>query len=114
MNPEIKLSVVTVTYKPNIAELKLFIDSFYKYNDLKEDAKLIIVDNSPCNFWDSSIILLQYPQITFIPNPSNPGFGASNNIGFEKYQSEYVLFINNDTEFLEPIFSNLIKEFQKK
>lgn len=113
MNPKIKLSVVTVTYKPNIAELKLFIDSFYKYNDLKEDAKLIIVDNSPCNFWDSSIILLQYPQITFIPNPSNPGFGASNNIGFEKYQSEYVLFINNDTEFLEPIFNNLIKEFQK-
>ena len=42
---KVTLSVVTVTYKPDLAELKLFIDSFYRYNDLGRDACLIIVDN---------------------------------------------------------------------
>ena len=113
MKQRIILSVVTVTYKPNVAELKLFIDSFYRYNDLRSDARLIIVDNSPENSWDVSTITTEYPDVVFIFNPSNPGFGASNNIGFEHCQSEYVLFINNDVEFLEPIFKNVITEFDK-
>lgn len=113
MEQKVILSIVTVTYKPDLAELKLFIDSFYRYNDLGRDACLIIVDNSPLGSWDTSAITTEYPDVAFIPNPSNPGFGASNNVGFEYCQSEYVLFINNDVEFLEPIFKNIIMEFDK-
>lgn len=113
MNKKIKLSVVTVTYKPNIKDLTLFIESFYKFNDLGEEAQLIIVDNSPINSWNSSLLQSQYPLLTLISNPSNPGFGASNNLGFEQYSSEYVLFINNDVELLEPIFNKIIEEFEK-
>lgn len=113
MNKKIELSVVTVTYKPNIKELILFIESFYKFNDLGEEAQLVIVDNSPINSWDNSLILSQYPQLTLLSNPSNPGFGASNNMGFNQYTSKYVLFINNDVELLEPIFSKIINEFEK-
>lgn len=113
MKPQIILSVVTVTYKPDVTELKLFLDSFYRYNDLGTDARLIIVDNSPENSWNTSVITSEYPDVAFIPNPSNPGFGASNNLGFEHYQSEYVLFINNDVEFLEPVFGEIIKEFEE-
>lgn len=113
MEQKVILSVVTVTYKPDVTELKLFLDSFCRYNDLGTDARLIIVDNSPENSWDTAAIASEYPDVTFIPNPSNPGFGASNNLGFEHYQSEYVLFVNNDVEFLEPIFKNIIMEFDK-
>lgn len=112
MKQRIKLSVVTVTYKPNIEELILFINSFYKYNDLNEEARLIIVDNSPIKSWDNTIITNKYKQLIFITNPSNPGFGASNNIGFEVFNSEYVLFINNDVEFIEPLFNKIIKYFK--
>lgn len=112
MEQKVILSVVTVAYKPDVTELKLFIDSFYRYNDLGTDARLIIVDNSPENSCDTAVIASEYPDAVFIPNPSNPGFGASNNIGFEYCQSEYVLFINNDVEFLEPVFKNIIMEFE--
>lgn len=113
MKQKNKLSVVTVTYKPNVKELILFIDSFYKFNDLGEDAHLIIVDNSPIDSWDDTTIREKYKQLTFISNPSNPGFGASNNIGFDEFESEYVLFINNDVELIEPVFKDIINEFDK-
>lgn len=108
-----KLVIITVTYNPNVKELNLFINSYYKYNDLGDNAKLIIVDNSPTDSWGRTEFAQRYNDIEFISNPSNPGFGASNNIGFKKYLSEYTLFINNDVEFLEPLFKLLIKEFEK-
>lgn len=108
-----KLLVVTVTYKPDYDELLAYVDSFLKFNDLGEDAKLVVVDNSPFHFWDVSSFLEQYPMVTYIPNPKNPGFGAANNLGFSIFDSDYVLFINNDVEFLEPVFKPLIAEFEK-
>lgn len=106
-----KLLVVTVTYKPDILELCAFVDSFIKYNDLGQQAKLIIVDNSPKGFWDISVFAIKYPTITLIKNPENQGFGASNNKGFEIFKSEYVLFMNNDAEFVEPVFREILSVF---
>lgn len=103
-----KLIVVTVTYKPNVTEVYDFLNSFMKYNDLGEQAKLVIVDNSPQLFVDMDKFKALYPMVTIIENPKNPGFGASNNIGFELFESDYVLFMNNDTEFVEPLFKHLI------
>lgn len=108
-----KLVVVTVTYKPDKEEFRLFLDSFFEYNDLGDEARLIVVDNSPENSWDLKTFKRDYPSVDFVPNPENPGFGASNNKGFDLYKSDYVLFINNDVEFLEPVFNPLIKEFEK-
>ena len=108
-----KLLIVTVTYKPDKKELPLFLNSYHRYNDLGDKAKLIIVDNSPQNSWEWRTFIQKYHDIDFISNPSNPGFGASNNIGFARYESDYVLFINNDVEFIEPLFTSLLKEFDK-
>lgn len=104
-----KLLVVTVTYKPEISDLYGFIDSFEQYNDLGKTAKLVVVDNSPVAFWNLSGTKMKYPNVTFVENPENPGFGASNNIGFNLFKSDYVLFMNNDTEFVEPVFEKLIE-----
>lgn len=108
-----KLVVVTVTYKPDKEEFRLFLDSFIKYNDLGDEARLIVVDNSPENSWNLKTFKQDYPSVDFVTNPENPGFGAANNKGFDLYKSDYVLFINNDVEFLEPVFKPLIKEFEK-
>lgn len=106
-----KLLVVTVTYKSNLEELELFVNSFKKYNDIGDSAKLIVVDNSPKDFCDVHLLLNKYPDVDYLSNPTNPGFGASNNKGFEAYDSEFVLFINNDVEFISPVFSKIIRIF---
>lgn len=108
-----KLLVITVTYNPNIEELRLFINSYHKYNDLYDKAKLIIVDNSPEYSWNKEEFIKEYNEVDFISNPSNPGFGASNNIGFKQYDSDYALFINNDVELIEPVFKKIISTFEE-
>lgn len=104
-----KLIIVSVTYKSNIMELKEFINSFFMFNDLGNEAKLIIVDNSPADYRDVELLINQYEDVSYVPSPENPGFGAANNKGFDLYESEYALFINNDVEFTEPLFQNLIR-----
>lgn len=104
-----KLIVVTVTYKPLLSMLYAYVDSFIKYNDLGEQAKLVVVDNSPVQSWDAATFIRRYPMVAYIANPENPGFGAANNKGFESFDSDYVLFMNNDAEFTEPVFTKLIQ-----
>lgn len=109
-----KLSVVTVTYKTETKELDSFIKSFVKYNDLKSEANLIIVDNSPSEYQEIRKLVFNFYKDTviYIQNPSNPGFGASNNRGFLYQDADYVLFINNDVEFTEPVFQKIIREME--
>lgn len=107
-----RLLVVTVTYKPNEEELMLCLDSLLKYNDLGDGMKVVVVDNSPT---DESIIerfSSRYPYVVFIGAHENKGFGYSNNIGARAFDSEYVLFFNNDTELIEPVFSRLVFKFE--
>lgn len=107
-----KLLVVTVTYKPNVQELYDYIDSFTRYNDLGESAKLVVVDNSPASFWDVSGAREKYSAVEFHVNPDNLGFGVANNVGFSLFKSDYVLFMNNDAEFTEPVFGKCIALFE--
>ena len=74
---------------------------------------MVVVDNSPVDSWNISEARIKYPNVTFIENPGNPGFGAANNIGFDLFESDYVLFMNNDTEFVEPVFSKSISFFER-
>ncbi len=102
------LSLVTVTYKPDFQMFDEFLKSFRKYNDLGSEAVLYVVDNSPIDSWNSDYFRKKYPEVTFISNPDNPGFGASNNLGASISNSEYILFVNNDVEFCECIFKRII------
>lgn len=88
-----------------------FINSFLKYNDLSDDAKLVFVDNSDINYRNIENLVSKFSQIDYISSPKNIGFGAANNLGADLYDSQYFLFINNDVEFIEPIFIKLINLF---
>lgn len=105
-----KLSIVTVTYNVNIAELEKCINSIITYNDLDDPIKIIIVDNSPEENQIPDLFKKKYPDIEFINN-KNTGFGTANNIGAKATNSDYILFFNNDTELTEPIFKKIINTF---
>lgn len=110
-NNKYLLTIVIVTYKSD-----LFIDdcinSIYKYNDLGDNIKIIVVDNSPIDYPMLNRCIPLYKDVVFVENSKNDGFGAANNIGAKLIDSEYILFLNNDTELVEPIFSSIIDEFK--
>lgn len=104
-----KVLLVTVTYLPDMTMLQQCLDSIMKYNDIGDSLKIVVVDNSPI---DKSIIPClknKYRHVEFIPAPENKGFGYSNNLGIEAFESDNILIFNNDTELIEPVFKRLIK-----
>jgi GT2 family glycosyltransferase len=104
------LSIVIVTYK---ADEYIYdcLNSIIKYNDIGMQLKIVVVDNSPteCSIVEKCSIL--YSNVLFIANPANTGFGAANNIGAKAVDSDYILFFNNDTELIEPVFRKIIAQF---
>lgn len=109
MKYEYKLAVVTVTYNPQHQMLRQCLDSIFRYNDIGNALQIIVVDNSPEENSIVSLFQELYPSVFFISNPQNNGFGAANNLGAKFSSSEYILFFNNDTELIEPVFYNLIE-----
>lgn len=104
------ITVSIVLYKSEIRQLYKVIDSILN-NSL--DINLILVDNSPTPQLDIS---KDYPNIEYIFNPSNTGYGAGHNIAIKRsimYNSEFHLVINPDVYFssgnLEKILDFMIK-----
>jgi N-acetylglucosaminyl-diphospho-decaprenol L-rhamnosyltransferase len=106
------LSVIIVTYNsrnviaPCLNSIKLF-------NDIGEGLEVIVVDNSPSNGDTFSFITDNYRWVKIIPNPLNKGFGQGNNVGALQAQGKYLLFLNPDTELIEPIFRFSVNQFEK-
>jgi len=62
--------------------------------------EIIVVDNASTE-GDVKQLLIPFANVKLIQNKTNLGFSAANNIGIEKAVGEYILFLNNDTLFLE-------------
>jgi len=70
--------------------------------------KLFLIDNSPRNELENIII---DERVEYIHNPSNPGFGASHNIAFNRaieMNSKYHFVINPDIYFVGDVVSQMI------
>lgn len=107
-----KLLIVIVTYKSD-SYIDACLDTIYQYNDLSNsDLRIAIVDNSPLGDPMFNRVKAMYPRVSLIANPDNTGFGAANNLGASVIDSEYILFINPDTELIMPIFAGLISKFE--
>ncbi len=75
-----------------------------------DNYKIIIVDNASPNH-SGLLIQKQYqdnPRVKVILADKNSGFSAGNNIGYryakEKYKSDYIIVMNNDTEIIQKDF----------
>jgi GT2 family glycosyltransferase len=55
----------------------------------------------------------EYPDVTYVQNARNSGFGAANNLGGWKAQGAVLLFLNPDTEVQDRAIERLYWRFQK-
>ena len=80
------------------------------YNHTKEKHEVIVVDNASS---DNSISMVKqkFPKTKIISNKRNLGYAGACNIGAEKSDTNFLVFLNNDTEvsknWLEPLLESL-------
>lgn len=106
---EPKITVVIVNYKVKeyIANL---LNSIAKANSGFQ-IQVIVVDN---NSEDESISFLKdrFPEVVYIENEANLGFGKANNQAIKIAEGEYTLIINPDTLVSEDTFSVLVNHME--
>jgi GT2 family glycosyltransferase len=110
---EPKIGIVTITY--NSASC---IEDFLRcsLNQSFQNFLLIIVDNNSTDDTVSRINDCSDERIHLIQNSENYGVARGNNIGSEFAISElcdYVMLINNDTEFDETLFAGLFAAMEQ-
>ena len=104
MNSTITASIVL--YKPS-KEVHAAIDSILNSSI---DIKLFLVDNSPTNeFSLNNPLLIAHPDIEYIFNNKNIGFGAAHNIAIKKCIdiSSFHLVVNPDVYFGNKVIESL-------
>lgn len=92
------VSVIIVNFKTPYL-LTRCIEKIYSNSNFI-NVECIIIDNAS-NDNSELITKEKFPDVIWINNPSNEGFGRANNIGAIHSESEYVLFLNSDVILLE-------------
>lgn len=97
------VSIVIVNYNTCRKTSECLASIFAQTTGL--DFEVIVVDNASTD--DSVKCLRQDPRIVLVENPTNPGFGAANNVGADRATGKYLFFLNSDTLLL----NNAVKTF---
>lgn len=110
LSKPVLLSIIIVNYKT--PELTLRCITSILDSILSSEFEIIVVDN--CSEDDSEkIIVSQFPEITWINNLSNTGFGRANNIGAKCAKGKYLLFLNSDMLVLDNTISNTLDYIER-
>ncbi len=105
-----KTFVIIVTYNPK----KWIEKCFSSIENSSIPLQVIVIDNGSND--GSQEILKKKPNIIFIQNKENLGFGKANNIGIEiayKNNADYFFLLNQDAWVENDTIENLIKIGQK-
>ena len=104
------LSVIIVNYNVKYF-LEQCLHSVLKAAEAVE-TEVIVVDNHST---DESLPYLapKFPQVTFIRNRTNSGFGKACNRGLEAATGDYILFLNPDTLVAEDSFLTCLRFFEE-
>jgi GT2 family glycosyltransferase len=95
---EINVSIIIVNY--NSFDLLNHCLESINYFTETVNYEIIVVDNNSDQNGLGKIIS-NYPGVRFIRNTENLGFAKANNIGLTYASGKYILFLNNDTYFIE-------------
>jgi GT2 family glycosyltransferase len=109
LSDKIEISASIVLYKENVQTLKSTVKNFLK---IPLQKKLFLIDNSPTNTLENQF---KHPEIEFIFNDKNLGFGKAHNLVIDtiKSTSKYHLVLNPDIVFNGQVIVKLIAELQK-
>ncbi len=100
-------TIIIVSYNSD-KDLNECIKSIMRYNDLGNELQIIVIDNA--RSIKTKSIIESYSDITYVEN-SNLGFGHANNVGALLAKNDFLLFLNPDTLFIEPILNFAVKQF---
>ncbi|MDN5284318.1 MAG: hypothetical protein JWR38_592 [Mucilaginibacter sp.] len=99
----LNVSIIIVNYNTTDLTIKC-IESIKRFT-VKNSYEVILIDNAS---QDRSILKVPeiFPEIKFIANDTNVGFGRANNIGIKMALGKYVFLLNTDAFLLsDAIFS---------
>lgn len=105
-----KVGVVTVTYN-SAAVITAFLESMFRQEH--DNFILYVIDNCSADETLEIVSHHQDPRIVVIANKSNGGVAEGNNQGIRealKADCEYILLVNNDTEFGPSLLSSLRRD----
>src|SRR5690606_31300734 len=72
------------------------------------DIEVIVVDSASFDGCDK-MLAAEFPAAVYIQSDSNIGFARANNLGLRHARGGYILFLNPDTEFIEPAIPRLLE-----
>ncbi len=95
---DISISIIIVNYNGSqlLAQCLKSIKAF----TIVPKYEIIVVDNASTE-GNLQQILSEFPDARLIQNEENFGFAKANNIGLEYASGKYILFLNNDTYFIQ-------------
>jgi GT2 family glycosyltransferase len=105
------LSVVIVTYCSS-SIIAPCLQSIQRFNDIGDHLQVTVVDNSPTGDSTYELVCNEFPWVQAVRNPKNGGYGQGNNVGARLSTGQYLLFLNPDTELVEPLFGFAISAFE--
>jgi len=108
----LKLSIIIVNHNTgNI--LKDCLDSLYKF-EVADNIEIFIIDNFSND--DSRAVIKnlkkKYERIDVLFTDTLVSFSAANNLGIKVSNGEYILIMNPDIIFTEPVFARLVDYMQ--
>jgi GT2 family glycosyltransferase len=92
------LSIIIINYKTPVLTERC-VRSIYDA-ELKFSFEVIVVDNDSQDN-SEGFVLKEFPDVIWISNIHNAGFGRANNFGAEKATGEFLLFLNSDMLLLK-------------
>ena len=109
-----KISIIVVTFN-NLELTKVCLDSIFRYSRYP-NLKVIVVDNSSQDGTPQYLQELsqKQPNLKLILNKDNKGFAIANNQGIKIADSEYIVFLNNDTVVTNNWLYGLLSHFQQE
>lgn len=107
----ITLSVIIVNYR-GWEPLSRCLGSLNCLVDADFSSEVIVVDNHS-NDGKLKEFSSRFPSIRFIENKGNLGFSSGNNLGVEKSQGKYLMFLNPDTVVNLDALTEMIRESEQ-
>lgn len=90
-----ELAVVIVNYNTEQL-LDDCLGSIYKADKPRGGLQVVVVDNGSVD-GSTKMVEKKYPQVILVKSKDNLGFAKANNVGVDKIDAKYVLFLNSDT-----------------